>query len=233
MPGKSPNKASSSVEDPPFALDEYPKISPERESQLSKLNFWNEQGFPLQGGQKEARLRRVAILQTSKDVDLMFTVKVENINPKVTTAERLYDEFIKFGAIGDVYIPRNVNVNIPYSHTIAYIRFMHKDAAEAALEELASKEATLVIDRQKITVKSPEKPMPGFGRVPSFRCITLGAVEEPLKEQKFEQAISLEQCMARNGAPWTSKSDLKRLEPHAPSHVNDLFGVRVTNLHRR
>ena len=59
------------------------------------------------GGQKEARLRRVAILKSSKEVDHMFTIKVENIDPKITTPEKLYDEFIKFGPIGDVYI-RNI-----------------------------------------------------------------------------------------------------------------------------
>jgi RNA recognition motif-containing protein len=49
----------------------------------------------------------VAILKSSKEVDHMFTIKVENIDPKITTPEKLYDEFIKFGPIGDVYI-RNI-----------------------------------------------------------------------------------------------------------------------------
>ena len=62
MPGKSPFVPSSSIDNPPFALDYKPRMSPERTAELTKLNRWGEQGFPLEGGQKEARLRRVAIL---------------------------------------------------------------------------------------------------------------------------------------------------------------------------
>ena len=42
----------------------------------------------------------------------------------------------RFGEIGDVYIPRNVNVDKPYNHSIAYVRFKEKEAADAALAAL-------------------------------------------------------------------------------------------------
>ena len=153
---------------------------------LSLFIQWGEQGYPLEGGQKQARLRRVAILKTDKETDHLFTVKVSNIDPKVTKPERLYDEFLRFGAIGDVYIPRNVNINIPYNHDIAYVRFHEKSAADDMIRELGDKEGddALVIDRRRVTVSLPVIPAPGFGRVPSFRTMTAGAYEEEKKITK-------------------------------------------------
>ena len=49
MPGKSPYEPSSSIIDPPFALDYIPQTSPERTRSLTKLNMWGERGFPLHG----------------------------------------------------------------------------------------------------------------------------------------------------------------------------------------
>ena len=236
MAGTNRFEPSSSVNDPPYGLDDYQtwRLSPQRTQALTKLNQWGEQGFPLEGGQKQARLRRVAILKSDKETDHLFTVKVEGIDSKVTKPERLYDEFLRFGAIGDVYIPRNVNCNIPYSHDIAYVRFHEKSAADAMIAELGDKEGeeALIIDRNRVKISLPVIPKPGFGRVPSFRTMTADAYVEEVQTQKFEQAITLEQCMARNGAPWTSKSDLRRLEPHAPLEVNQMFGVRVDMLPR-
>lgn len=229
MPGKSPFVSSSSIDNPPFALDYKPTVSPDRTTQLTKLNRWGEQGFPLEGGQKEARLRRVAILKTAKEVDHLFSIKIENINVEVTTPEKLYNEFRRFGPIGDVYIPKKLNTEHPRFFSIAYVRFFEKAHADAALEYLQEK--SVVVDRKLLTASTPVKPQPGFGRVPSFRVITCDVPDEPKKHVGFEQCITLEQCMARNGAPWTSKSDLKRLEPHASLQVYDCFGVRIDNLH--
>lgn len=232
MPGKSPFEPSSSVDNPPFGLDDYTswRKSPERTEALKTLNQWGETGYPLEGGQKQARLRRVAILKSDKETDHLFTVKVMGIDPKVTKPERLYDEFLRFGSIGDVYIPTSCFQEVPFSHDFAYVRFHDKAAADAMYEEL--RDTGVVIDRRKVTVCLPEIPPPGFGKVASFRTMTAGAYEPEQVSQKFEQYITLDQCMSRNGAPWTSKSDLRRLEPHAPKEYNDLFGIRIDNLHR-
>merc|ERR1712023_553330 len=120
------------------------------------------------------------------------------------------------------------SLSIMISHTYVFTK---KSSADAMVSELQSKGC--MIDKKKISVCLPEIPPPGFGKVASFRTMTAGAYESPVVTQKFEQHITLDQCMARNGAPWTSKSDLRRLEPHAPKEYNDLFGIRVDNLSAR
>ena len=230
MSGHTSFGPSSSVNDPPFGLDDYNAwhMSPERKEALKTLNQWGETGYPLEGGQKQARLRRVAVLKGNKETDHLFTVKVVGIDPTATKAEKLYNEFIRFGPIGDVYIPTSCFKEVPFNHDFAYIRFYKKSSADAMISELH--ETGCIIDKKKISVRLPEIPPPGFGKISSFRTMTAGAYEPPRVTQKFEQYITLDQCMARNGAPWTSKSDLRRLEPHAPKEYNDLFGVRVDNL---
>jgi hypothetical protein len=122
-----PIKSEFSVKKPPFGLDKEITDLPDDEVATGYRR----------GGPKEARLFRVALLAAKKEVDGLHPVRVSNI-PEDLTEEQLAEEFSKYGAIGDIYIPRDLKRMT--ARNFAILRFEKEEAAKKALE---SRTATL------------------------------------------------------------------------------------------
>ncbi len=125
----------------------------------------------------------------------------------------------------DVYLPRNLDHNIPQGFALVY--FSDKDDAQRSIDE----NCNLVIDKKSIKVGWPNQKTPFF----SNHTGALGICNEPteppeIAKKEFKQSISLDSCMARNGYPWNSKRELKRLEPHAGIETIDMFSLKIENL---
>ena len=201
----------------PFALD-YEVESPDE-------TFRPATGFR-RGGPKEARLFRVALLKSDKEVDHLFPIRVENL-PRKVTEEKLKDKFEEFGEVGNVYIPRNLDNFSPKSFAI--VRFVKKEDANRCLAEATD----IIMDKKRgpLIVKSVREQDVFFSGHTGALGLTNTATERPPQtHHKFEQSISLDDCMARNGAPWVSKHELLRLEPHAPLESHDSWSIEIKPL---
>ena len=179
------------------------------------------------GGPKEARLHRVALLASDREVDHLFPVKVENLGPKMTP-EKLKARFSEFGEVGDVYLPKNLGTN--ELKGFAYVRFVRQEDATRALRDAEG----IILEKKKgpIRVLAPSEQKTFFSGHTGSAGITGFTEERPTVDKvQFQQVISLDDCMARNGAPWVSKHELLRLEPHAPLETHDCWSVKISPLH--
>jgi RNA recognition motif-containing protein len=180
------------------------------------------------GGPKEARLHRVALLRSDSEVDHLFSVRVENLGPKATP-EKLKEKFSQWGEVGNIYLPKNLSTG--KLKGFAYVRYVRKEDADRALEECKD----VVIEKKKgpVKVAPPLKQNTFFSGHTGSAGITGFVEERPVPEKTaFQQVISLDDCMARNGAPWVSKHELLRLEPHAPLETHDCWSLKISPLER-
>jgi RNA recognition motif-containing protein len=181
-----------------------------------------------QGGPKEARLHRVALLRSDKETDHLFPVRVENVHSKVT-AEMLEKTFSKYGEIGNVYIPKNLSKNT--TPGFALVRYVRQEDAERAVRDATG--LSLHKKWGTLEVSSPPKQKTCFGGNTGSTVVGVendGFEFKPKAKWEFTQVVSLENCMARNGAPWVSKHDLMNLEPHAPLETHQCWSLKITPL---
>lgn len=204
---------------PPFALDiDGPQVD----------NGPDSPGFR-SGGPKEARLKRVALLSLTKEVEHLHPVRIDNI-PKTTKVENLRLEFSEFGEIGDVYIPTNLKDRTP-AKDFAVIRFTDKKVAEKALSS-PEKTANKTINGTMISVSPMAKQDSFFsnntGRlgIANEICIT----HVPPKKEVVQQIISLASVRSRSGYPWGSVRELKYLNPKPSSDVIQYHSLKLLDL---
>lgn len=202
----------------PFALDFDPEIE---RGELA--------GEPRAGGPKEARLNRVALLKDDRECEHLFGIKVTNLGPKMTP-EKLKERFSEYGEVGNVYLPKNLGTN--EIKGFAYVRYVTEEAANTALEACTD----VILEKKrgpvKVEVPSPQKSF--FSGHTGSAGITGFTDERPVADKtRIEQVLSLDDCMARNGAPWVSKHELLRLEPHAPLETHDCWSLKITELTNR
>lgn len=212
---------SASTLNPPFALD---------------IGDSDDQG-PMSpgyrtGGPKEARIRRVALLSKSKEVDHLHSVKVGNL-PKTVSAENLLAEFSGFGEIGDVYVPINLRDKKP-AQDFAVIRFVDKKGADASLSSPERSLSFKSIGENELYI-SPVKKQGSFfsnntGRLGISNEVTISHV--PPEKGRFQQNISLAEVRSRSGYPWGSVRELKYLNPKPSADVLEYHSIKLLNLPR-
>lgn len=205
----SPIKSEFSVKNPPFGLDMEIKDVEEV-----------AQGYR-KGGTKEARLFRVALLAAKKEVEHLHPVKVRNI-PEDVTEEQLAEEFSKFGAIGDIYVPRDLKRF--RAREFAVVRFEKEEAAKKALasQTLTLREIKAKRKAKQLELDRVSKQWSTFTSNSGVHGMTNEISEDmrhteylkSTKKLEFKQNITLEQCFSRSGCPWGSKAELRILEPH-------------------
>lgn len=193
-----------------------------------------------QGGPKEARLFRVALLAAKKDVDHLYPVRVEGVH-NMTMEEELYEAFAIFGGIGDVYVPRagrNRKLVAPY----AVVRFNEKEGAAGAVAhgEMSMKTRFSGPEPFTVTMSHIDPQESIFTRNSGVHGITNVITEDMrqterilnAKKEDVTQVITLDECFSRSGYPWGSKRELKMLDVHADLAVIHHFNIYVTNLER-
>jgi hypothetical protein len=184
------------------------------------------------GGPKEARLFRVALLSKLKDTDNMFPIKVENI-PQHTTEEVLKEIFSSFGEIGDVYIPKDTK-NQPLSN-FAVVRFLSAGARDLALaQEVTVPEKSNLRKKKSLSLSPLKSQRSFFSKGTGYHGICNVPVEEGYDRSHLhvEQDISLSSCRSRSGYPWGSVRELKTLAPHPPQEAIFSYALRVDDLPR-
>lgn len=229
LAGKVTRKAGEfNVQKPPFGLD-YDRVEIELEDVAT--------GFK-EGGPKEARLFRVALLKNDRECDHLFPVKVVGI-PDMIQEEELAVVFNKFGEVGNVYVPRNGETRKACC-SFAVVRFVDKASADRAM--LAGK----AYIKGKYCGPKPflvtMDPLPHqqsvFTKNSGVHGMTNAITEEMITQYTLEkhtivpvkQAITLEECFSRSGYPWGSKQELRILEEHAPKEAMAYFSIHLTNL---
>ena len=222
----SPTKSAFSVKKPPFGLDFEPVEIPDEEVKT---------GYK-KGGPKEARLFRVALLSSKKEVDHLHPIKVTNIHPDAKE-ELLAEDFSRYGAIGDVYIPRNLATG--KAREFAIVRFEKEEAARRALA-----------NRTMRLQGAPPKREVGLDRLPKqYSVFTnnsgVNGITNDISDEmrhteflkmtrklEFKQDITLAECFSRSGYPWGSKQELRILEPHAPKEVMAMYTIKLENINK-
>lgn len=208
---------------PPFALDA------EDDGSLSVMSE-STRGYR-NGGPKEARLHRVALLSKTKEIEHLHPVKVYNI-PRTASAESLKSEFSEFGEIGDIYIPMHLKEKRP-AQDFAVIRFTDKQHAEKALSS-PDRTSTKIVDGKQLQVS----PMARQNSFFSNNTGRLGIANEvcvthvPEKKAAPEQHISLASVRARSGYPWGSVRELKYLNPKPSTDVLEYHSIKLVDLPR-
>lgn len=212
----------------PFALDDENEVILNRINENRFGDTRPQTGVCRPGGPKETRMRRVALLSPTKEVEKMYPVKVRNI-PRTASSEKLQDAFKDFGDVADVYIPTSYK-NMKPAADFAVIRFNDSATAQKALEEANRK---LSVDGNTLEIGPLVKQRSQFSKGTG----DLGISNEPVDDGNrykpqppCEQAIALKSCMSRCGYPWGSNRELKFLAPHQAPEVDDMYSVRVENL---
>ena len=181
-----------------------------------------------EGGPKEARLFRVALLKSDREVDHLHPVKVKNIDPKIAQhhPEKLKEVFSQYGEVGDIYIPRNLKNGHAYDFGI--VRFTKRDAVDKLLtssnENISSLPLKLETLRPQSSFFSKNTGSLGICNEP------VGDIDRYVEKKVVEQDIKLSECLSRSGYPWGSRRELKVLEPHASKEVIYLHSLEVKNL---
>lgn len=200
----------------PFGLDENNNSS-------SSVGYRN-------GGPKESRLRRSAIISSQKPIEHLHPIKVRNL-PRNSSEEKLQNFFERFGEVGDVYIPRKLGKTLEPAKDFAIVRFLNKSSSSKALEELNSSLKDRTLGNKDMEVKEPEKQIVFFSNNTGALGICNIPTENNLNKSKFiSQDISLNECLSRSGYPWGSKRELRILEPHVPKDALNLHGIKILNL---
>jgi len=237
-----------SVKKPPFGLD-YERDEDENEQGGEGRGGGAGQEAAIKGfrkgGPKEARLFRVALLASSKDVDHLHPVRVRNIPTKITE-EALQEQFSKFGQVGDVYVPRNSKtreaIQASGGGAFAVVRFTSREAAQRALEigQAALPQSQHERQARVLELEAVRKQESVFSSNSGAMGITNEVTDEMRKTETLrnsakaviKQNITLDQCLSRSGYPWGSKQELKILEPHAPREVMDMYSIKLEELDR-
>lgn len=218
-----PMKSEFSVQKPPFGLDEDRREIADEDVKT---------GYR-EGGPKEARLFRVALLASKKDVDHLHPVKIRDI-PADAREDQLAEELGRFGAIGDVYIPRDLATG--RAREFAIVRFEKEEAARKALAQ----QTVQLRGSKKVAAVDPlPKQWSTFTSNSGVNGIT-NEISDDMRQTEFlrntrklefKQDVTLAECFSRSGYPWGSKQELKILEPHAPKEVMSMPAIRLTGLH--
>lgn len=190
------------------------------------------------GGPKEARLFRVALLSAKKDVDDLYPVRVEGVHNMIME-EELYEAFGRFGAIGDVYVPRagtNRKLVAPYG----VVRFHDKESAAKAVYhgEMVLKTRFSGPEPFTVTISHIDPQESIFTKNSGVHGITNTITEDMrqtervlnAKKEDVTQVITLDECFSRSGYPWGSKRELKMLNVHAPKETMNHHQIYVTNV---
>lgn len=135
------------------------------------------------GGPKEARLKKIAMLSKTKDVDHLHPIKVKNI-PETIKSDELAAHFSKFGKVEDVYIPTNLKTG--KNRDFAVVRYADPKAVETILstESILSTDSdsesvgTLKIKDSKITVSPLNKQPVFFSKGTGYLGITNEAFDD-------------------------------------------------------
>lgn len=107
------------------------------------------------GGPKEARLKKVALLSKTKDVDHLYPIKLVNL-PADMKPEALATKFSQFGKVEDVYIPTDLKTK--RNRDFAVIRYANKP--QLGIEDSTSDGLTTVsIENEEYSV-SPLRKQP-------------------------------------------------------------------------
>ena len=188
---------------PPFGLD-FHKDNDQFEFDNDNLS----QGYR-KGGPKEARLRKVALMSSTKEVEHLHPIKIKNI-PESVSPETIKKEFEEFGKVEDIYIPIDPQRRKPIKD-FAVIRFADKEAAEKALS--FSNEKKKSIDGKELILSPLDKQNSFFSNGTGYHGISNEVIDDGsraiVKKAFCEQDIPLSSCMARSGYPWTSLRELK------------------------
>lgn len=212
----------------PFALD-----FEDDERSLASRATLESRGYR-EGGPKEARLRRVALLSKTKEVDHLFPVKVENI-PRSASPEKLKETFSSYGQIGDIYIPVNYKDGKPMKD-FAIIRFEKEDSLDKLILESPPSSPTtknIVVDGRPLTASPLRDQVSFFSRGTGYHGICNQPVEDGTYNRdpvQVQQDITLSSCLSRSGYPWGSVRELKYLSPHLPGESHETFAIRIENL---
>lgn len=207
---------------PPFGLDE-------DEISIASRNTNSSIGYR-EGGPKEARLKRVALLSKVKEVDHLYPVKVTNI-PKTASPSRLSKMFESLPSVEDIYIPTNYSNGKP-SADFAVIRLNSPEKQEAILNYgLPFSD----IGGRQLSVSQVKRQRSFFSGGTGFH----GICNQPVDDGTYNrdpilvtQDISLSSCLSRSGYPWGSVRELKFLSPHIPVESYDAYIIRIENVPR-
>lgn len=218
---------------PPFALDfeleEFKDVlttetlDDDGESVVTD-DFENSTGYRV-GGPKEARLRRVAMLAPPRDLDGLYPIKIR-IDPKKKIVDlrlQLEKELGDIKSLKDIYIPEDIERGLP-AVNFAVLRFSEEETAEDAIESFPRDrniEASYLKEQKTFFTKNTGAL--GISNTPIGEISTVGRVI-------IEQDVEFDQCMARNGAPWTSCRELKSLAPHKGAAILEYPAIKIQNL---
>lgn len=216
---------------PPFGLDFDPWASNSSRASTASSTARStvSRGFR-DGGPKESRLKRVAFLSMTKEVDHLFPVKIENIGKNVSP-EKIAKDMSQYGEVGDVYVPIS-HTTLKPTGGFAVVRFTSRDAVDRLLEE-EEQHVPHQVNGEPVVV-APVSPQRSF-----FSTGTgyHGICNVPVDDGTYirgmpipEQNIPLSSCLSRSGYPWGSVRELKFLAPHPPVEKLDGFALKVMNL---
>lgn len=190
------------------------------------------------GGPKESRLKRVALLTTTKESGNLYPIKLKHLPARVSP-EKIESSLKKYGEIVDIYIPMDFErhkyrTGTASSSDFAVVRFSSSQSVDRLLEEQQQQAASPTIDGQRVILDTVEKQHSYFSNGTGYH----GICNEPILDGSYkrniapplEQEISLKSCIARSGYPWNSVRELKFLAPHPPPYCEDGFTLRVDGL---
>lgn len=220
---------------PPFALDFEvddfksilydEQVDSDGESVLTN-NFEDSVGYR-EGGPKEARLRKVAMLAPPRDVNGFFPIKIGIDSAKSVNNLRkeLEDKLSDIDSLRDIYIPENIDLGKP-AQDFAVLRFSEEEEARKYMESLPK--------TRNIETRELEKQKSFFTKNSGAMGISNEAIGEisVVERVVIKQDIEFDDCMARNGAPWTSCRELKSLAPHKGASVLEYPAIKIKDLPR-
>lgn len=213
------NMSASSL-NPPFALD-----------YNGSDDCHHSPGYR-SGGPKEARIKRVALLSKTKEIDHLHSVKVGNL-PRTVSAENLLEEFSELGEVGDVYIPVNLKDKKP-AKDFAVIRFMDKKVADASLSSPEKSMMLKTMGGSEVFVSPITKQGSFFsnntGRLGISNEVVISHV--PPTKERMVQKITLAEVRSRAGYPWGSVRELKFLNPKPSADVLEYHSIKLVDLPR-
>jgi hypothetical protein len=221
---------TSSVFDPPFALDTILMLNTTRSTTSINSNSSTDTTTGYRsGGPKEARLRRVAPLSPTKNVEHLYPLKLENIPRDISTA-KLQTKLTSLGEISDIYIPKNLETMQP-ARDFAVVRFADKKSAMKAIELAQRNDVNIEGSPVKLTPLKKQESL--FTQGTGYLGITNEAYDDGTRHRKKEvvkQDVPLAECLAISGYPWGSKRELKFLPPHANTDTYEMYSLKITNL---
>lgn len=187
----------------PYALDDVDDNSSVYSADYSSLSSTSTTGYRT-GGPKEARLRRVALLSSQKDVEHLHAVKVEQIptNKKIDKlGETLQQNFAReFGDVGDVYVPTNLK-SMTAKHNFAVIRFRDEDAAKKALSASVKEIKGEKGEALPVIISPMNRQKTFYSNGTGYLGITNEAFDDGTRSfhslPPCEQDIEISSCMAR------------------------------------